>query len=406
MSRANFNHHGMILNVIESSEIKRDGGRGLGEQVTSDMSKFRQRRREFKRIMNEKMRLNVNDSSDPALISKKFWKHVKAKSKSTKIPETIRSGDRSRKKPTDQANLFKEYFYSQFSDASTYDVNIDIGRNENCFMDLRFHAVDVFLILKGINSGKAAGPDGIDGIVLKNCAASLAKPLSLIFNTSFVTGCIPDEWKLASVVPVHKKNDKCCVDNYRPISLTSLVMKVFERCIHTELYSACLSHLDPRQHGFLIGKLCTTQMVPFIDDLSLALNNKIRSDIIYFDFAKAFDSVSHDLILYKLKYLYGVDGLMLGFIKSYLQGRQQQVVVTGAVSNKLPVKSGVPQGSILGPLLFAIFINDMFSCISEGTNIALYADDTKIWRQITCYEDHFKLQSNIDKLFAWSDKKR
>ena len=249
------------------------------------------------------MRLNVNNSSDPALVSKKFWKHVKAKSKSTRIPETIRSGDRYRNKSIDQANLFNEYFYSQFSDASSCDVNIDIGRNENCFMDLQFHAVDVFLILKGINSSKAAGPDGIDGIVLKNYAASLAKPLSLIFNTSFVTGCIPDEWKLASVVPVHKKNDKCCVDNYRSISLTSLVMKVFERCIYREFYSACLSHLDPRQHSFLIGKSYTTQMVPFIHDLSLAVNNKLRSDIIYFDFAKAFDSVSHDLILYKLKYL-------------------------------------------------------------------------------------------------------
>ena len=153
-------------------------------------------------------------------------------------------------------------------------------------------------------------------------------------------------------------------------------MKIFERCIHMELYHACESLLDPRQHGFLIGKSCTTQMVPFIDDLSLALNNKIRSDIIYFDFAKAFDCVSHDLILYKLKNLYGVDGIMLRFIKSYLQRRQQQVVVAGVVSNKLPVKSGVPQGSILGPLLFVIFINDMFSCVTNGTNIALYADDT------------------------------
>ena len=98
--------------------------------------------------------------------------------------------------------------------------------------------------------------------------------------------------------------------------------------------------------------------------------------------------------------------MMLKFIKSYLQGRQQQVVVAGAVSSKLPVKSGVPQGSILGPLLFVIFINDMFSCVTKGTNIALYADDTKIWKQITCYEDHFKLQADIDKLFAWSIKNK
>ena len=93
---------------------------------------------------------------------------------------------------------------------------------------------------------------------------------------------------------------------------------------------------------------------------------------------------------------------MLKFVKSYLQGRQQQVVVGGAISNKLPVMSGVPQGSILGPLLFVLFINDIFSCISEGTSIALYVDDIKIWRRITCYEDHHILQSDIDRLLAWS----
>ena len=102
---------------------------------TSDMNKFRKLRRNLKRTMNEKMRLNVNDSFDPALISKKFWKYVKTKSKSTRIPKTIRSGDRYRNKAVDQANLFNEYFYSQFFDASTYDIDIDFRQNEDCFMD-------------------------------------------------------------------------------------------------------------------------------------------------------------------------------------------------------------------------------------------------------------------------------
>ena len=170
----------------------------------SDLNKFRQCRRDFKHVMNEKMRLSVEDSDDTALISKKFWRYVKSKNKSTSIPETIKHGKKFRNKPVDQANLFNEYFFAQFSVESSYDIDINFNPNEN-LNTLNFHALDIFLILKGMNASKAAGPDNIHGIVLKNCAASLAKPLSLLFNTSYNTGCIPAEWKLALVVPVYKK---------------------------------------------------------------------------------------------------------------------------------------------------------------------------------------------------------
>ena len=371
----------------------------------SDREKVRSLNKEFRKTMNNNLRLNLEDDCDPALISKKYWSHLKSKTKSTRIPESVYYGSRLRNTPQDQANLFNEYFASQFSEPSNYNIDIDMS-STNRLNGLRFHPLDVYLILKDIKPGKAAGPDGIHGALLKNCASSLAVPLSILFNRSYATGCIPAEWKLASVVPVHKKGDKGSVENYRPISLTCLIMKVFERCIRSELLSLCEEHLDPRQHGFVNGRSCTSQMVPFVDSLAVAINEKSKMDIIYFDFAKAFDTVSHDIILKKLKTQFGVDGMMLRFLKSYLQDRQQQVVIGGETSTKVPVNSGVPQGSILGPLLFVIFINDMFSCVSEGTHIALYADDTKIWREICWSEDHTILQNDINSLLAWSIENR
>ena len=144
------------------------------------------------------MRLNVEDDTDTSLISKRFWTHVKSKSKSTRIPETVRYGSRIRSNLTDQANLFNDYFYQQFTVESDYNIDINFDRDQ--FYDLKFSRQDVFLILRNINSNKAAGPDGIHGKVLKNCAGSLAYPLSVLFNLSFSTGCIPPDWKLAIVV--------------------------------------------------------------------------------------------------------------------------------------------------------------------------------------------------------------
>ena len=177
---------------------------------------------------------------------------------------------------------------------------------------------------------------------------------------------------------------------------------MFEKCIRDELFLECKHLLHDTQHGFLPSKSCTTQLVSFSHDISVGLNSNNLIDVLYRDFAKAFDTVNHDIILLKLKNEYNIDGLMLKFIKEYLQGRKQRVAVNGTLSDICAVKSGVPQGSILGPLLFILFINSMQNRVSPGTQIALYADDTKLWRRIVTQNDHEILQRDINALFQWS----
>ena len=190
-----------------------------------------------------------------------------------------------------------------------------------------------------------------------------------MFNLSFKTGSIPAEWKLAHIVPIHKKGDKNNIENYRPISLTCIISKIFEKSIRDALLNYCREYIHDSQHGFLPQKSCTTQLVPFSHDISLGLNENKLIDIIYFDFAKAFDSVNHEIILNKLKNEFNVNGLMLKFVKEYLQGRKQRVTINGVLSNECPVVSGVPQGSILGPPLFVLFINNMHDKVSQDTKV-------------------------------------
>jgi hypothetical protein len=237
---------------------------------------------------------------------------------------------------------------------------------------------------------------------LKTFAYELKSSLSLIINLSLQSGNVPEQWKLANVIPVHKANSKENVKNYRPISLLSVVSKVAERCIYNHIYPQVAGLINESQHGFTNGKSTTTQLLEFIDNIGRTLDCSGQTDIIYLDFSKAFDSVSHNLLIHKLKEL-GMSSRMLNWFNSYLRNRYQRVVVNGGTSKWLPVKSGVPQGSILGPLLFNIFISDM-SYVPKHSNIVFYADDTKCFKRITNFNDCLALQSDLDLLCEWSVK--
>ena len=217
--------------------------------------KFKTARRDFKALIKSKMRAFL-DTENRNVLTKKFWSHVKSKTKSTRIPEVVSCGGLTASESITKANMFNKYFCEQFSEPSSYDIDINFSRDTDFNID--FSAPRIKSILDGLEINKAQGPDGINGAVLKHCSGALSYPLSKIFNLTYNVGYIPTEWKTANVVPVHKKDDKGKIENYRPISLISLVMKVLERIMYEELLIRTKDKIDYRQHGFLKHKSCDT----------------------------------------------------------------------------------------------------------------------------------------------------
>ena len=220
---------------------------------------------------------------------------------------------------------------------------------------------------------------------------------------SLQEGIVPLEWKEANIIPLFKQGSRNKYVNYRPVSLTSVICKLLESIIRDHIMDFLIKNklINSSQHGFLKSKSCLTNLLCFFEEITKWVDEGSPVDIIYLDFQKAFDKVPHQRLILKLK-SHGIGISIINWIEQWLTDRRQIVVVDGEVSNWKPVLSGVPQGSVLGPTLFLLYINDLEEGVTS--NILKFADDTKLFRKIKGNGDKQQLQDDIDKLIKWSDK--
>ena len=298
--------------------------------------------------------------------------------------------------PKEVSEIFNDHFVNVaseigFSDAiSSVDKSIqthsnhpsvikiaqNFSKSQNSFSFHQVKSSDIMLYLKRFNPRKATGFDNIPGKLLRVAHRELSTPQAFLINTSISFNVFPDEMKWAEVSPIFKKNDKLNKKNFRPVSVLTSISKIFEYVLNDQL----VAHFDVIFHellsAFRKGYSCQSILLKFIEDAKIALDNKDLVGVLFMDLSKAFDCLPHGLLVAKLK-AYGLTLPACELMGSYLSGRKQRVKIAGTRSKWKFLEKGVPQGSILGPLLFNIFINDLFYFI-EKCSLYNFADDNSL----------------------------
>lgn len=344
-----------------------------------------------------------------AVSSKSFWSFVKSKKKVSDIPDTMYLDNVSSTDGKQISDLFNKHFNSVFEQDVSESEAEELCKNyvDNNLFDVGSISISADMInkyLKNIDINKGAGPDNIPPIFLRRCHDTLSFPLCILFRLSLSQGVVPPVWKRSFIVPVYKGGDKHDVKNHRPIAKLSVIPKLFEKIVYDCIMPTIRPMIISQQHGFVNKKSTETNLCELTHYVTTSMDSGYQVDVVYTDYAKAFDKISHNILIRKLEHI-GVHGDLLRWLTSYLRDRSQAVTVKGFCSTFTPVSSGVPQGSHLGPLLFIIFINDIKHAIRKS-NFLLYADDNKIYKTIKKTEDSIDLQSDLNELCNYCVKNR
>lgn len=384
----------------------------IAKRKNTDTSwqKFRQKRNEVvatirnaKKSYNDKL---VTDLISNSTSSKKWFKLTSqlltTNSDKKPIP-FLETNDTIAETDSDKAEILNNFFTNQTKlDDSNSNLPLFQAPSHEILDSILITDEDVREAIGNLKPNKAPGPDLISPKLLKEGIQQLTVPLRKLFNLSLAKKKFPTDWKKANVTAVHKNDSLTDPSNFRPISLLNYNGKLMERCVHKHMTNYLIKHsiISPFQSGFQSGDSAVNQLLHLCNEFSKALDDGKEIRVVFCDITKAFDRVWHRGLLFKLRSI-GISGSLLDWISDYLQDRIQRVCVKGSLSSWKKIFAGVPQGSILGPLLFLIFINDIVNNI--GTNIRLFADDTSLYHIV---EDPLLaaiiLNSALSNIFSWA----
>jgi len=362
-----------------------------------------------KKIRNGKRRMEKELAFGQDRNKRNFNRYVKSKTKSRVTVGPLKTADgRMVDSDKDMADVLNSFFKSVFTKEDISNVP-KLGKETELQLSRITITEDaVRRKIQELRKNAAAGTDGITPMLLKEMKEYIVEPLTLIFRKSLEGGVLPTDWKVANVVPIFKKGVKGDPSNYRPVSLTSIPGKMLESIIKENIMSHLVENrlLRNTQHGFLTGKSCTTNLLVFQEHVTKAVDEGRPMDIIFLDFSKAFDMVPRERLLAKLESK-GISGTVLSWLREWLTGRKQRVVIGEEKSDWEDVDSGVPQGSVMGPCAFDVFIDDLeeeITRIDPEIILLKFADDSKLARDVSSEDDRRKLQDALDKLCEWASK--
>ncbi len=331
-----------------------------------------------------------------------FYAYVKKKTKSRATIGPLLNKDKIKvTTDKDMADVLNRFFCSVFTKDQGRQHPVTLAAP--VMSDFEVTAEMVKRKIDRLRPDSAAGPDGIGPKLLQELKEELAPVLAEVFNDSLRSGVVPSDWREANVTPIFKKGQKSDPGNYRPVSLTSVCCKLLEGLIKDKLMEHFQQHdlILSSQHGFMPGRSCTTNLLEFFEVVTAAVDEGKPVDVVFLDFAKAFDKVPKGPLLAKLQQM-GVGGQTLNWIKNWLSDRKQRVVINGQASDWGDVDSGFPQGSILGPVLFVVHINDIDLAVKLLEIIRKFADDTKLGQIVATQEQRDGLQAALSSLMDWA----